>query len=246
MKSRTVLRPIKKNNIYEDVILHLKDYIVANKLNPGDRLPTEAELAESFNVSRLTVREAMKVLESQGVVQSKTRDGTRLRELTMKPAADHLRFLLDVEQVPVQEIAVARRVTECGMMPVIVANATPEDFKRIEEAVDLLQRTLDEGRLVDTFDAESQFHCALLKATRNRAIESFGVMLQEFFQYMQRRNAIQPELEQSSVDEHRAIYEALVARDADKATDLMRKHLQVYDSFTFAQGRAGADGAEKR
>src|SRR5215204_2317032 len=91
----TALAPLKRQNFYEQVIAHLKDYIVANQLRPGDRLPTEAILAEQLGVSRLTVREALKVMESLGVAQSRPGDGTRLRAFTVKPLVDHLRFMLD-------------------------------------------------------------------------------------------------------------------------------------------------------
>jgi GntR family transcriptional repressor for pyruvate dehydrogenase complex len=250
MTSKVEIQPLKRTNIYEDVIRHLKDHIVANKLSPGDRLPTEAELAESFSVSRLSVREALKVMESLGIVQSRTRDGTRLQAWTMKPVTDHVRFLLDVEQVPLEEIAVARQSIECSMMPLIVANADESDFERIAAAVGAMGAVVT-GRNT-SFDhiaeADSEFHLALLASTHNRAIESFGAMLQEFFQQLRTNLFVGNDDYESSVEEHRLMYLALLEGNADKATQIMRQHLNVYSRFPFAPDSSSQKGRtrEKR
>jgi GntR family transcriptional repressor for pyruvate dehydrogenase complex len=241
MTSKVDIQPLKRTNIYEDVIRHLKNHIVANRLSPGDRLPTEAELAESFSVSRLSVREALKVMESLGIVQSKTRDGTRLQAWTMKPVTDHVRFLLDVEQVPLEEIAVARQSVECSMMPIIVANADDRDFERIAAAVDAMA-TVVAGKKVTSdqiAQSDSEFHLALLASTHNRAIESFGAMLQEFFQQIRASLFVGKDDYDSSVEEHRLIYQALREGNADKATQLMRQHLDVYSGFSFSPQQKG-------
>jgi GntR family transcriptional repressor for pyruvate dehydrogenase complex len=70
-----LLQAIKRQNIYEQVIHHLQEFIIDNSIKPGDRLPTETELAQRLGVSRQSIREAVKVLESVGVVETRPRDG---------------------------------------------------------------------------------------------------------------------------------------------------------------------------
>lgn len=234
MSVKEAVQPIKKSSIYEAVIDYLRNYIVENRLEPGDRLPTETSLAKDLNVSRHSVREALKVLESVGIVQSNTRDGTRLRDLSIKPATDLLRFLLDVEQVPMHEIASARQIMECSMMSMIVKNATPEDYQRIEATIVAMEEAESTGKLTPISEADSDFHRALITATNNRAVESYGHMLQEFFHHLRRGiTDDSPQHYENSAKEHRGIFEALREGNAELAAERMRDHLEVYDGYPF-------------
>ena len=227
--SGSALTPIKKNNIYEQVVEHLKRHIIANELGPGDRLPTEAVLAESLNVSRLSVREALKVMESLGIVQSKTRDGTRLQAPTMKPVADHLRFLVDVRQVSLKEIAVARQMTESALMPLVVSNAEEADYERIQASILAMEAAAAADSIDGVIEADGDFHQALLAAAKNRAVEGFAVMLQEFFSHPRLRAvALENGGYRLSVESHREIYRALRSGDAALASRLMHEHFEVY------------------
>lgn len=227
--SGSALTPIKKNNIYEQVVEHLKRHIVANELGPGDRLPTEAVLAENLNVSRLSVREALKVMESLGIVQSKTRDGTRLQAPTMKPVAEHLRFLVDVRQVSLREIAVARQMTESALMPLVVANAEEADYEKIQATIVAMEAAVAIDNIDDVIEADGDFHQALLAAAKNRAVEGFAVMLQEFFGHPRLRAvALEKGGYRVSVESHQEIYRALRAGDAALASRLMHEHFAVY------------------
>lgn len=234
------LAPIRRQSIYEAVVEQIKRYIVENRLVPGDRLPTEAAFAEQFGVSRLTVREAIKVLESLGVVQSRTRDGMRLRAMTFKPVADHLRFLLNVGEVTAPEIAVARQVLESSILPLVVRNATDEDLAELDAAVTAFAQEIQSGQdaIQEIIEADMRFHLILLRATRNRALEGFGVMLQEFFLHVRGEMLVRPERMQRSLKEHQELAAALRRRDATAAQEILREHLRVYD------GLAGIGGGE--
>lgn len=234
---------IRRHNIYEEVVEEIKRYIVDNGLAPGDRLPTESELAERFGVSRLTVREAIKVLESLGIIQSRTRDGMRLRAFTLKPMTDHLRFVLEAEKATVVEIAQARQVLETSILPVVAQNVTAADFEEMEAAIMALDAAItvleaaEEGSRspVAVSEADMRFHLALLRASRNRALEGFGSMLQEFFRHIRGERTIQPEHLRRSLDEHRGVVAALRTGDAESAQRIMERHLRVYDRYVFGE-----------
>src|ERR1044071_8627288 len=106
------LLPIKRQSMYEQVIDHLKHFITENHLQPGDKLPTEHVLAEELGVNRLTVREALKVMESLGIVRMRPRHGIQLQAVTMKPIVDHLQFLLRTDGVTFAEMVDARLLLE--------------------------------------------------------------------------------------------------------------------------------------
>ncbi len=223
---------IKKQNIYELVIEHLQQYILDNALRPGDRLPTEAELAEQFGVGRQAIREAMKVLESVGVVETRPRDGSRLKELNVRPLTEHLRFMLELDGVSLQEMATSRCVIECAVLPLVLENADETDFQRLADSIERMQQSFgDEARY---FQADMDFHKALLKATKNRVMQGFGSVLHEFFMELSSRMVSTPEVKQKSSEDHQHIYQALRAKDVHTARQVMDRHLSVYNHFDTA------------
>lgn len=224
-----MLPEIKRQNIYEQVIAHLQQYIIANSLKPGDRLPTEMELAEQFRVSRHTVREAMKVLESVGVLETRPRDGCRLRQMSTRPLTGHLRFLFELDGVTVREMASARRVIECGLVPMFIENAEESHYQKIEEAIEQMQALTQCGK---TFAAaDSEFHQTLASATKNRVMQGFGQMLQDFFAHLQPHIHADEALQLRSISEHRKIYAALRDKDVVAAQQAIEEHLSVYNRF---------------
>lgn len=220
------LSAIKRQNIYEQVVEHLKRYIVENSLRPGDRLPTEAELAETFAVSRQSVREAVKVLESMGLVETRPRYGSRLKALNTTSLTDHLHFVFTLDGATFAELAITRSLIECAFLPTIIQRADDGDFARMRTSIE--QMRLSIGSLECFIEADMQFHQAMMAATKNRVMSGFGVILQEFFAKM--RSQADPTIEQQeqSIREHELILKALLEKDLPLASSVMRRHFQGY------------------
>jgi len=225
----TLLPKIKRRNIYEQVVEHLQRYIITNSLQPGDRLPTELELADQFGVSRHSVREAVKVLESAGIIETSPRTGSRVKEVSTRHLTEHLKFLLRMEGVSIKEIASARQIIETGILPMVVQNAEESDFQRMEAAIEH-ERELTQKGLLDV-DAELEFHQAIAEASKNRVMVGLGGMLREFFTHLRH---VPPNMEAQwkSIEEHTQIYQALRQRDAVTAQMLMHRHLSIYNQYT--------------
>lgn len=218
---------IKRQNIYQQLVEHLQQYIIDNSLRPGDRLPTEAELAARFRVSRQSVREAVKVLESIGVIETRPRDGSRLTKMSTQSLTDHLRFFFELDGATVKEMAAARRVIECAFVPVIIENADESDFQRMEAAI---QRMREHTRRGETFaEADMAFHQALATATKNRVMAGFGAMVQQFFIHLRNRIKADEVKQRRSILEHEEILKALREKDAAAAQSAIEQHLRVYD-----------------
>src|SRR5687768_10644769 len=232
---------IKRQNIYQQLVEHLQQYIIDNSLRPGDRLPTEAELAARFRVSRQSVREAVKVLESIGVVETRPRDGSRLSMMSTRSLTDHLRFFFELDGATVKEMAAARRVIECAFVPVIVENADESDFHRLEAAI---ERMREHTRRGETFaEADMAFHQALATATKNRVMAGFGAMVQEFFIHLRSRIKADRTKQQRSIQEHEQILKALREKDVRAAQNAIEHHLRVYDEATPGSSGNGSAGS---
>lgn len=222
---------IKRQRIHEQVVDHLKQYIIDNSLQPGDLLPTETTLAEELGIGRPAVREALRVMESFGIVHSRPKVGTRLKSMTMKPMMDHLRFWLDVQGVTVHEMARARLVVECAVLAEVVEQADESDFERLKAAVERARALKASGKPIT--EADLEFHLALLAATKNRALEGFGCMLQEFFVHIRSRvmEVLGPETEDQDIEDHEQIYLALRNKDCETAQKIMKSHLHIYEEL---------------
>jgi GntR family transcriptional repressor for pyruvate dehydrogenase complex len=218
---------IKRQNIYEQVVDHLKHYIIENRLKPGDRLPTEAELAAWLRVSRQSVREAIKVLESMGLVETRPRDGSRLKRLNTSNLTDHLHFMFALDGATFVEMAATRSIIECAFLPTIVLCATESDFQRMEIAIGHMRDSI--GDIDGFIQADMEFHQVLMAATNNRVMAGFGIMLQDFFAKMRTEADPTKEEQLKSIQEHEQIVAALRRKDVHAADNTMRLHFQSYN-----------------
>ena len=207
----------------------IREFIVnaaaGGKLAPGARLPTERELARRFDVPRNAVRRTLAQLEAEGSITRHVGRGTFLAG-DGETAADSF-AVGSVSNTSPAEFMEARLRIEPALAELIVTNATPADFERMETCIDKAERatTLDEFEMWD-----AALHQALATATHNRFVirvldmvaavrrQSEWGKLKDRIVTLERRVRYQ--------EEHRAIVQALRARDAEQARAAILAHLQ--------------------
>lgn len=209
----------------------IRTLVREGRLKAGDRLPSERDLCERFGVSRVTVREALRVLETYGLVE--IRVGARGGAIVSNPSSEALSRgladLLTLSALTAAEVTEARLVFEVGVIPLIVERATKEDIAALRELVAEGQRALDTGEYRVSMSAA--FHVRLAAASHNSAVEmlvhSFhGPMLMS----LREAQVAAPLMGRRGTEEHLEIVEAIEARDAELASQIMRRHLQrTYD-----------------
>lgn len=220
----TRFQKVKGTKIYEVVISQLKDQIAAGLLRPGDMLPPEKTISEEMGVSRASVREALKVLEFMGFLESKPSEGTRivqfhpelllekLHTVSMSQSSSLLLDLIELREVLEPKIAAAAAI-----------RSTDEELKDIARIVGLGRGLTDE---VSREETDAQFHLSIAKASHNvffvRLVESVLSMLVEI-----RSRSLSSDRDRNAiVQEHSAIVESLLRRDAQAASAAMKRHLQ--------------------
>lgn len=197
------------------------------RLKPGDRLPSERDLCERFEVSRVTVREALRVLEANGLVGIKV--GARGGAIVSSPSSEllgrGLADLLTLSPLTAVDVTEARMVFEIGIVPLIAERATEADIAELRELVERGRRALEAGRY--TVDMSADFHVRLAASTHNGAIE---MLVQSFhgplLMSLREARIAAPLMGHRGTEEHLQIVEAIEARDADRASRIMREHLQ--------------------
>lgn len=207
----------------------IREYILGNAadgtLNPGNRLPTERELAKRFSVPRNAVRKTLAQLEAEGSITRHVGRGTFLAGRTTAVSAD---FPQDsVAHTSPAEVMEARLRIEPALAELIVTNATPADFERMETCLEKAEKaaTLDEFELWD-----AALHEALAEATHNRFVIRVLDMVTAVRQQAEwgklKDRIVTPERRIQYQEEHREIVRALKERDAERARAGIVSHLQ--------------------
>jgi GntR family transcriptional regulator, transcriptional repressor for pyruvate dehydrogenase complex len=227
---------------YQQIIMHIRGAISSGELRPGDRLPPETELARSLGVSRPTVREALKVLEAFKVLESSTgpAGGTFVRTLSGVGVADSLRdsitLLLDVDELTLEELWASREAIELRTAAMAAVRRTEQDLATMRGTI---QR--DEHKEFDTYFPDITFHRAIADASGNRLLSMFMLSIHLTLKTLADRYVL-PEAKQTSQDQHRLIYEAIVDRDATLARARMEEHLRMaYEVYRLGVPRGAED-----
>ena len=111
------MKTLRRPKVRDQVAGQIQQYIVDQKLAPGDRLPTETQLAETFGISRLSLREATKSLEFIGIVESKTGVGLTVGRIDMERLTEHLSFHAGLLEADPQQLIDSRVILETGVLP---------------------------------------------------------------------------------------------------------------------------------
>lgn len=222
----------KGRKTYEQIIAYIRGAISSGQLRPGDRLPPETRLARSFGVSRPTVREALKVLESQNVLRSSTgpTGGTFVEAIDGAGVADYLKdsisLLLDVDELTLEELWAAREVTDVPVAELAAVRRTEQDMFVIEKTVEM-----DELKKGDAIVSDISFHRAVAEASKNRMLSLFASSIHMALRTLAERyimpEDILPEVKRISQQQHRLIYDAISDQDEALAAIRMREHLQL-------------------
>jgi GntR family transcriptional regulator, transcriptional repressor for pyruvate dehydrogenase complex len=216
--------PIDRPNTYELLAQRLLDLIASGEIEGGAALPSERELVERYGVGRSSVREALRVLESKGLIHQKGK-GRFVAAEPQNPLNTSLQVLLELQEVSPQELFEVRGVLEGETAAFAAVRRTDEDVLAIAEAIDAMAEGLDSAERY--IDADLQFHLAIARASRNRIALHMMHAIREIL----RRSLLSlyevPGGPEGSLAHHRRILEAVVAGDAGKARDAMREHLRV-------------------
>ena len=231
-----LFQPIKPKKVSSQIAEQIRSSILAGDFSPGDKLPPERELAEMFGVSRPSVREALNVLASSGLVMSYQGGGTVVMSLVETSSGNPLSELIRVEQERALDVIEVRKGLESWTAFYAAERALPEDLRRMEEIVSAMKRNL-EG-LSPSEDLDANLHIVIARATHNivwlHLMQSLFDAMKEFQQGVWRAVYLTGEDHHLLYDHHRIIVEAIKARNAEAARDAMLTHLTFAEQHSTA------------
>jgi GntR family transcriptional regulator, transcriptional repressor for pyruvate dehydrogenase complex len=209
--------------LVEYVVERLEEYMRAEGLAVGDRLPPERQLASEFDVSRATVREALHELELKGQVERRQGRGTVIIGTDRGELVEHLVGKLDGEEREVLELMDFREAVEVPVAGRAARYATQADIARLRRIVDRMASTLSRESFAEL---DSRFHYEIGRASHNVLLARVIEWSNEWTLATRSSLLVDTRRRRVSLQGHRRILEAISERDPDRASDSMRNHLR--------------------
>lgn len=244
-KKLKMFKPIKKTRVYEEIVAKIKDMIEKGRLKSGDQLPVERELAEIFNVSRSSVREALRSLETQGFLESRQGDGTYIASQPVESLVRPLASVIFSEKDGQMELFEMRRLIEPQIAYLAAERASQDEIESMEEALKLQEDEVARGETGT--DVDKKFHYIMANATRNKVFLRIMDGIMEILAESRDKYLQVEGRPEKSIARHRLILNAIKARDRERAERLMREHLMDIENSLFAakRKRTGVSGSRK-
>jgi DNA-binding FadR family transcriptional regulator len=216
----------------------LRRMFIRGEITEGTMLPPESELMERFGVSRPTLREAFRVLESESLIQVQrgVRGGARVTRPRRETLARYAGLILEYEGVTVRDVYDARVTLEVPMVRQLATDRNPEVIAELEEIVAREAQLIRGGEAVDQL---TDFHAAIARLSGNATLQIVSDMLHHIIEKANR--SLQPTADaraeqavRRSAKTHRIVLDMIKAGDAEKAGELWKRHLQKAEEFVLS------------
>ena len=223
--SMSGLTTIEKTSVKDQTLEQLKNYILSGVVRLGERLPSERALADALGVGRYSVREALKVLEAVGLVESRVGEGTFLTTNTGASFGRILGLSLATWGGAMIELLDARKMIEAEAARAAAGRASPDDINGIEAELKTMHANMD--RVTAYLKADFNFHRLIGEASHNAIISQFVSNLIDMLEeVLQETHSASLPAQAEGGGTHQAIFDAIARGDADGAAVLMRDHIQ--------------------
>jgi GntR family transcriptional repressor for pyruvate dehydrogenase complex len=215
---------VKKTKLYEKVAQQIQGLIRDGLLKPGDKLPPERELAETFQVSRSSLRDAIRSLEVMGMLEPRQGEGTVICEITANSLVNPLATMLLRKRELVSELIDLRRIIEPPLAARAATHVTTEELNYMEAILERQLAKVNRGDLA--VEEDTEFHYAIASAAKNsvvlKVVDVFMDLLRES---RERSLQVKGRLAKSFAG-HQRILNAIRRHDATTAEAAMRRHIE--------------------
>ncbi|TDC11346.1 FadR family transcriptional regulator [Streptomyces sp. 8K308] len=216
------LRPMSRPRLYEQVVDRLRSYVGEAGLRAGDRLPAERDLAQRLGVSRASVKQAIVVLEVQGLVEVRHGGGTYLRRDSLD--AEPVERLVERRR-RLPDVLEAREALETKLAELAAERRTAEDLAALRAALDHMSEEIGAGG--DGVEGDRRFHEAVTAAAHSGLLAEFMRSIAEQIAESRTESLRQPGRPARSLAQHRAILEAIESAHPKAAAAAMRRHVRT-------------------
>jgi GntR family transcriptional repressor for pyruvate dehydrogenase complex len=235
-----LIKPIRKTRVADEVAERIRVLILNGTLRRDEPLPSERELAERFDVSRGSIRDAFRRLEMIGLLETRHGQGTFPRELSLSNLITPLASVLTHSRDLQDELMDVRRMFEPAVARVAATRVTAAEIDELERILQTQERKLKAGQ--STIAEDTAFHSALAHATHNRVVVHLMETLNDLLIGSRKLSLRQRGRPSRSVRGHEGVVAALRGRDPEGAARAMRDHIdQIAELVSRAQQAGGGE-----
>jgi len=217
------IKPIERSTLPDKIIEQIKNTIIEGRLQPGDKLPSERELAERFSVGRTTVREALKALSYAGIIK-KVREGTIVNRNISNFFIDSLTQMLILKHLDFEDLFETRKILEVKLAGLAAQRATIEDIEMIGN---ILKEMSEKANLnpYEFITEDIKFHETIAETAQNRVLYEIFIAVRLLLRKAQEEVIKYPGIMKRSLKYHQQIFEAIKKQNVSKAKRAMFDHL---------------------
>ena len=224
-RESAMLQAVQRQKISDVVAERIRQYIVDEKLEPGDRLPTEHALAAQFGVSRISLREATKALEFVGILEACPGRGLTVGQVDIARMSDCLRFHPGLLHVPGEQLIATRVIIETGALPHVARRMA--DDRSLHERLDAINAELRQTRDLFLFiERDITLHRLLVESSGLAPLVAFNDLLQVFFYRF--RESVKKAEWRAGIASHQRIIDDLAAGKVEAASLELRRHIESH------------------
>ena len=233
-----------QSTLYQRIADHVRELIETEQLRPGERLPAERELAEMLGVSRVPIRESMRTLAAQGLIEIRRGQGMFVVARDVEATVDQLASVLLNQRARFEELFAVRRLLEPAAARWAATRRDPGDVEQLERILAEMEAAggLDPPDFDAVAERDTQLHVQVAAAADNRVLVRIMQAIQDLHRdQLETSQRYAGRLSQTLKD-HRRIVDAIVARNPDAAHEAMSEHLAKAETATLGR-LEGADAA---
>ncbi|PXV95692.1 GntR family transcriptional regulator [Lachnotalea glycerini] len=225
--------PIKNIKVYEQVIEQIKEMIDKGTLKKGDKLPSERDLVEQLQVSRASIREALRALEVIGLIECRQGEGNFIKSSFQDNLFEPLSIMFMLEGINSEEILELRKILEVGASGLAAKRITKEQLMELKEIIKRFEDCEDEEVNV-TIDKE--FHYKIAEYSGNALIfnilRTVSILVDDFIKDARKLIIVQKENREVLFSQHKEIYVAIELHNSVAARRAMREHLDYTNKYS--------------
>jgi GntR family transcriptional regulator, transcriptional repressor for pyruvate dehydrogenase complex len=231
----SMFKKVEQNRVFHGVMLQLEEAILDGRFQPGEKLPPERELKETFQVGRGAVREALRVLEQKGLLEIRlgAQGGAIVTKPSGKPILESLSLLLKRKEIPFADIQEFRSTVEGRIAFLAAKRCTPNDISRLQGILVRCQEHLEKEYDWDAFLLEDgRFHQELSNIARSQLFSLIADALhQNIHNYYDSRLEKKKTILEENLRDLHDIFQAIKNGDSQQARQCMRSHIVRFDAY---------------
>jgi GntR family transcriptional repressor for pyruvate dehydrogenase complex len=236
--------PLTREQLPEQIADAIQSLVVAQKLTPDERLPPERELAKALNVSRPTLREALRLLQSRGLVERKPGSGTYVRQMSPAPIIKSVESFFLVSDCSYSDLMQVRLLLEPCASALAATQAAAEDLGLIDQRLEAIEAAFDTGDSTRLAAADAQFHMEVARISGNRLLAAMEAAIDHLVREWTRVSASRV-FDRHVMEQHRGILAAIRAHEPEAAQTAMSAHIRGQEGI-LQKALRGSSGSKQR